>query len=72
MGTSMIYFLDIQIFMHIFNILKRVIMKQQKYKKSGNRGIFDEQDAYKKLPAIGNPLEMTSKVVNLEIIREAL
>lgn len=47
-------------------------MKQQKYKKSGNRGLFDEQDTYQKLSAIGNPLEMTSKVVDFEMFREVL
>jgi len=47
-------------------------MKQQKYKKSGNRGLFDEQDTYQKLLAIGNPLEMTSKVVDFEMFREVL
>lgn len=47
-------------------------MKQQKYKKSGNRGLFNVQDTYQKLSAIGNPLEMTSKVVDFEIFREVL
>ena len=47
-------------------------MKQQKYKKSGNRGLFDEQDTYQKLSAIGNPLKTTREVVDFEMFREVL
>ena len=47
-------------------------MKNQKYKKSGNRGLFDEQETYQKLSAIGNPLEKTNDVIEFEIIREIL
>ena len=47
-------------------------MTAQKYKTTGNRGLFDEQDTYQKLSAIGNPLEMISKVVDFEMFREIL
>lgn len=47
-------------------------MKQQKYKKSGNRGLFDEQDTYQKLSTIGNPLEMIHNVVDFEMFRDLL
>jgi hypothetical protein len=47
-------------------------MTEQKYKKSGNRGLFDEQDTYQKLSAIGNPLEKISFVVDFEIFRSTL
>ena len=40
--------------------------------RSGNIGLFDEQDTYQKLSAIVNPLEMTSKVVDFEMFREVL
>ncbi|MBS4062626.1 MAG: IS5 family transposase [Bacteroidetes bacterium] len=47
-------------------------MTTQKYKKSGNRGLFDEQDSCQKLSAIGNPLEKISLVVDFEIFRNTL
>ena len=47
-------------------------MKTQKYKKTGNRGLFDEQETYEKLSAIGNPLEKVSKVVDFELFRHTL
>jgi IS5 family transposase len=47
-------------------------MTTQKYKKSGNRGLFDEQDTCQKLSAIGNPLEKISLVVDFEIFRNTL
>jgi transposase, IS5 family len=47
-------------------------MQQQIYKKTGNRGLFDEQETCQKLSAIGNPLEMISKVVDFEIFRDSL
>lgn len=43
-----------------------------KYKTTGNRGLFDEQENYAKLSAIGNPLEMIHAVVDFEMFREVL
>jgi len=43
-----------------------------KYKATGNRGLFDEQENYQKLSTIGNPLEMISKVVEFEAFRKTL
>ena len=43
-----------------------------KYKPTGNRGLFDEQDNYKKLSAMGNPLEKLSKVIDFEMFRGTL
>ncbi len=43
-----------------------------KYKSTGNRGLFDEQENVAKLAAIGNPLEMISNVVDFEIFRDTL
>ena len=40
------------------------ILNTQIYKKSGNKGFFDEQETEQKLSGIGNPLEMISKVIN--------
>lgn len=47
-------------------------MKTQLFKTTGNRGLFDEQETYEKLSAIGNPLEMISKVVEFEVFRKLL
>ena len=47
-------------------------MKTQLYKITGNRGLFDEQEIYKKLSAIGNPLEKTSKVIDFELFSKTL
>ena len=47
-------------------------MTLQKYKIRGNRGLFDEQEAYQKLSDIGNPLEKISKVIDFEMFREFL
>ena len=47
-------------------------MKHQEYKKSGNRGFFDEQETYQKMLTIGNPLEMVSNVIDFEMFREKL
>ena len=47
-------------------------MTGQKYKKTGNRGLFDEQETYQKLSDIGNPLEKISKVIDFEMFREIL
>ena len=43
-----------------------------KYKSTGNRGLFDEQENVAKLAAIGNPLEMISDVIDFEIFRNTL
>jgi IS5 family transposase len=43
-----------------------------KYKSTGNRGLFDEHENVAKLSAIGNPLEMISNVVDFEIFRNTL
>ena len=47
-------------------------MKEQNYKKSGNKGFFDEQETEQKLSSIGNPLEMINKVIDFEMFRESL
>jgi IS5 family transposase len=47
-------------------------MTALKYKITGNKGLFDEQDTYEKLSAIGNPLEMISKVIDFEMFRRLL
>jgi len=47
-------------------------MNTQNYKKSGNKGLFDEQEIGQKLSGIGNPLEMISKVIDFEMFREKL
>jgi len=47
-------------------------MNEQNYKKSGNRGFFDEQETGQKLSSIGNPLEMISKVIDFEMFRKKL
>ena len=44
----------------------------QKYKQTGNRGLFDEQETTHKLSVIGNPLEMLSKCIDFEIFRVKL
>ena len=44
-------------------------MTTQKYKKTGNRSLFDEQEAQEKLSAIGNPLEKISSVIDFEFFR---
>ena len=51
---------------------KQNTMIAQKYKKTGNRGLFDEQDNYQKLSAIGNPLEKISLVIDFEAFRSTL
>lgn len=43
-----------------------------KYKATGNRGFFDEQEQVEKLSAIGNPLDMISKVIDFEMFRNTL
>lgn len=47
-------------------------MAKQSYKKTGNRGLFDEQETYQKLSALGNPLEKISLVVDFEVFRSTL
>lgn len=44
----------------------------EKYKKTGNRGLFDEQEAYQKLSEIGNPLQRMSEVIDFELFRPLL
>ena len=47
-------------------------MQRQKYKKTGNRGLFDEQETCQKLAHIGNPLDLISDVIDFEVFRENL
>jgi len=47
-------------------------MKTQKYKTTGKRSLFDEQDAQEKLSVIGNPLEKISTVIDFEFFRTTL
>jgi IS5 family transposase len=42
------------------------------YKKTGNRGLFDEQDTYEKLSEIGNPLVKLALVIDFEMFRNTL
>jgi len=51
---------------------KREIMQTQKYKKSGTKCLFDEQENYEKLSDIGNPLEKIIKVIDFEMFRPLL
>lgn len=45
-------------------------MKQ--YKTNGNRGLFDEQENYEKLSAIGNPLDRINNIIDFEFFRVPL
>ncbi|NCP85226.1 MAG: IS5 family transposase [Bacteroidetes bacterium] len=47
-------------------------MKKQLYKSTGKKSLFDEQFSSEKLSAIGNPLEMISKVIDFELFRSTL
>ena len=47
-------------------------MQTQKYKKTGNRMLFDEEETYEKLSSIGNPLEMIGMVIDFEMFRDLL
>lgn len=47
-------------------------MTTQKYKKTGNKSLFDEQEAHEKLSVIGNPLEKISSVIDFEFFRTTL
>jgi len=44
----------------------------KKYKTNGKQGLFDEQESYEKLSAIGNPLEMVQDVIDFEMFRDTL
>ena len=44
----------------------------RKYKPTGNRGLFDKEENLQKLSSMGNPLEMTSQVIDFELFRDAL
>jgi IS5 family transposase len=47
-------------------------MKNQRYKTTGNKSLFDEQFTALQLSEIGNPLEMISQVIDFNIFREKL
>ena len=47
-------------------------MKQQIYKKTGNRNIFDVEETLQNLSEIGNPLEKIQKVIDFEMFRTHL
>ncbi len=47
-------------------------MASLKYKTTGSISLFDEQETYQKLSAIGNPLGKICDVVNFEMFREAI
>jgi len=47
-------------------------MAIQKYKTTGNRGLFDEQETYQNLSNIGNPLERISDILDFEMFRGLL
>ena len=47
-------------------------MASKKYKTTGNRGLFDEEETHQKLSDIGNPLEKISKVIDFEMFRDSL
>lgn len=47
-------------------------MRSNKYKSIGKKGLFDEQETYDQLSAIGNPLEKIALVVEFEIFRSTL
>src|SRR5680860_315391 len=53
-------------------VLNHRKMQAQSYKKTGNRGLFDEQETHQRLSSIGNPLEMVSKVIDFEMFRDIL
>lgn len=40
--------------------------------KIKQRSFFEEEDRMEKISKIGNPLEMLNKVINLEMLRNAL
>lgn len=47
-------------------------MQLHRYKVQGKTGLFDEQNSLENLSAIGNPLEMISKVLDFEMFRSTL
>jgi len=47
-------------------------MKTQIYKKTGNTGLFDNEETCRKLSEIGNPLEKISNVIDFEVFRNTL
>lgn len=47
-------------------------MNAKKYKPTGNKGLFDEQETQERLTKIGNPLEKISKAVDFDMFRELL
>lgn len=47
-------------------------MKKQKYKETGDLGLFDELDISEKLSDMGNPLEVLNNRFDFEIFREKL
>lgn len=47
-------------------------MQTQKYKETGNRGFFDEQETQQRLSAISNPLDKISLVIDFELFRAIL
>ena len=47
-------------------------MKTQKYKPTGNKGLYDEEFIQDKISEIGNPLEKISSVVDFEMFRDML
>jgi transposase, IS4 family len=47
-------------------------MGHSKYKTSGKKGFFDEQDSLDRMSEIGNPLEAINKAVDFEIFRSTL
>lgn len=44
-------------------------MRIQRYKTTGNRSLFDEQDGQEKLSSIGNPLKKISSVIDFKFFR---
>jgi len=48
---------------------RKMQVQNKRYKTTGNRGLFDEQETYQKLSAIRNPLEKIIKVIEFEIFR---
>ncbi len=49
-----------------------LLWHRQKYKTTGSISLFDEQETYQKLSAIGNPLEKICSIVDFEMFRETL
>lgn len=47
-------------------------MAKKTYRSTGKRSLFDEQETYQKLSAIGNPLEKLSLVIDFEFFRSTL